>query len=282
MYTDLQEINRRPACFECYTAADLWTNEHTSSRMLAFHLDGSVDVSSRKSEFIDRSAQWIVSHFGLGQGKAAADFGCGPGLYASRLAAGGAAVTGIDFSQRSIDYAREQALRRELSIDYVRANYLEYASEKRFDLIVMIMCDFCALSPAQRRTMLAKFRTHLKPGGALLLDVYSLNAFNARKESAGYGPNLHDGFWSPDSYFGFANTFKYDAERVVLDKYTIVDEKRTRVVYNWFQFFDRESLTREIEHAGLAIKQFLGDVAGAQYDPSSHEFAVVARRPSAG
>ena len=43
---------------------------------------------------------------------AIADFGCGPGLYAQRLARAGLNVTGIDFSANSLQYAREVASNR--------------------------------------------------------------------------------------------------------------------------------------------------------------------------
>jgi len=118
------------------------------------------------------------------------------------------------------------------------------------------------------------------PGGAVLLDVYSLCAFDARKEAADYGFNLQDGFWSPDPYFGFLNTFKYPAERVVLDKFTIVEEARTRVVYNWLQYFDPDSLRAEVEGQGLRVQEVLGDVAGGAYDPAADELAVVIGRSS--
>lgn len=279
MYQQLKEINRRPAPFEHYTAADLWTDDYTSSSMLNYHLDGSIDLASRKTEFIEKSAAWIVSRFGLAEGKSVADFGCGPGLYAIRLAASGADVTGVDFSLRSLHYARERALAEGLSIDYVGANYLEFASEKRFDLITLIMCDFCALGPAQRRSLLEVFLAHLKPGGAVLLDVYSLRAFEAKEERATYAHNLLDGFWSPAPYFGFLNTFKYETEKVVLDKYTIVEETRVRVVYNWLQHFAVDMLKAEFEERGFVVDEILGNVAGASWDPEAHEFGMVARRP---
>jgi 2-polyprenyl-3-methyl-5-hydroxy-6-metoxy-1,4-benzoquinol methylase len=121
-YQCLTEINQRATCFERTTTADLWTDEHISSKMLAFHLDGAVDIACRRTELIDRSATWITFRFGLAEGKAVADFGCGPGLTASRLAASGAAITGIDFSERSLRYAREQLQRQGLGIDYVQTN----------------------------------------------------------------------------------------------------------------------------------------------------------------
>ena len=173
MFKELKEINSRPAPFEFYTAAGLWTNKHMAEQMLQYHLNESIDVSSRKAEFIDRSVAWIVSRFGLDNTTEVADFGCGPGLYAKRLAERGAKVTGIDFSENSLKYAKEVAEQEGLSINYIQANYLGYETTKRFDLIIMIMCDFCALSPMHRNIMLTKFYSLLKPGGSVLLDVYS-------------------------------------------------------------------------------------------------------------
>ena len=97
MFEELEKINTRPKPFEFYTASDLWTDEHTSKQMLSFHLNEDLDVSSRNAAFIDRAVEWIVSRFNVGSGTKIADFGCGPGLYAARLAQMQAAVTGIDF-----------------------------------------------------------------------------------------------------------------------------------------------------------------------------------------
>ena len=154
-YKELKEINSRPTPFQFYTADELWANEHTSKQMLEYHINEAIDVSSRNKIFIERSVEWIVSHFGIDRQTAIADFGCGPGLYTTPFAEREADVTGIDFSERSIRYARETAARKALDIDYVCQDYLEFETKKRFDLITMIMCDFCALSPMQRKKMLS-------------------------------------------------------------------------------------------------------------------------------
>jgi SAM-dependent methyltransferase len=278
MFEQLEKINTPPEPFEFYTAADLWTDEHTSEQMLKFHLDGKTDVSSRNAAFIDRSVDWITSRFNVGAGKKIADFGCGPGLYTARLARKQAEVTGIDFSKRSIDYAREIAAREGLSIHYVNRNYLDFDTRDRFSLVMMIMCDFCALSPVQRERMLTRFHTLLEPCGSVLLDVYSLVAFDEREEKAIYEADLLDGFWSPEKYYGFLNTFKYEKEKVVLDKYTLIEAARTRTVYNWLQHFRPEELERELRQCGFAVEGFYSDVAGAPFTPASREFAVVARK----
>jgi SAM-dependent methyltransferase len=276
LFEALEQINERPGPFEYYTAQDLWTDDYTSQQMLSYHLNGDIDVSSRNTAFINRSVEWIVSHFKVGAGTKIADFGCGPGLYATRLAKTGAEITGIDFSKRSIQYAQEIAIKDGVNINFVNRNYLEFDTDDRFDLILMIMCDFCALSPAQRNEMLAKFFTLLKPRGAVLLDVYSLKAFADRQEQASYEANLLSGFWSPHQYYGFLNTFKYEDEKVVLDKYTIIDAHRTRTVYNWLQYFGLDTLAKEFTEKGFVIEDTFSDVAGNPFDPGGSEFAVVA------
>jgi 2-polyprenyl-3-methyl-5-hydroxy-6-metoxy-1,4-benzoquinol methylase len=278
MFKELKEINTRPAPFQFYTADELWADEHTSKQMLEYHLNESIDVSSRNRKFIESSVDWIVTHFGVDKSTAVADFGCGPGLYTTRLAERGAIVTGIDFSENSIEYAKQVAAQKGLDIKYVQKNYLDFDTTDRFDLITMIMCDFCALSPEQRKRMLSKFHSLLKPDGSVLLDVYSLKSFNQKEESTIYELNQLNGFWSPDDYYCFVNTFKYEEEKVILDKYTIIEESRRRVVYNWLQYFSKESIKKEFEQNGFKVEEVFSDVAGKTFGPESPEIAIVAKK----
>lgn len=278
MFQDLQLMNQRPEPFVYYTAEELWADPYTARKMLEFHLNESIDVSSRNLAFIEKSVDWIASNFGLNAETSVADFGCGPGLYTTRFAERGARVTGIDFSGNSLAYARKVAVEKKLPIKYIQTNYLEFETEDQFDLITMIMCDFCALSPEQRRIMLSKFHRFLKPDGAILLDVYSLNAFKQREECAIYEKNQLNGFWSPDEYYGFVNTFKYEKEKVVLDQYTLIEASRKRVVYNWLQYYSPDSLKETFEESGFEVTAFYADVAGSAWAEDAGEFATVAKK----
>jgi 2-polyprenyl-3-methyl-5-hydroxy-6-metoxy-1,4-benzoquinol methylase len=278
MFQELEKINCRPEPFQFYTAEELWTDEYTSKKMLEFHLNESIDVSSRNIESISRSVDWIRSFFDLDNSKSICDFGCGPGLYTTRFAEIGYQVTGIDFSKRSIDYAKKVAVEKGLEITYIQQNYLEFETNKKFDLITMIMCDYCALSPVQRKKLLQKFYNLLKPDGAVLLDVYSLNSFDQRNEHSFYERNLLDGFWSSENYYGFLNTFKYKTEKVFLDKYTLIDKYRIRVVFNWLQYFSPETLSLELEGNNFRIESIYSDVSGSEFESGSGEFAVILKK----
>ncbi len=278
MFNELKEINSRPVPYEFYTAEDLWTDDYTSKQMLNYHLNESIDVSSRKKDFIEKSEKWIASRFNVNHKTEIADFGCGPGLYTTKFADRGAKVSGIDFSQNSISYAKKIAVEKGFDIKYFAENYLDFETTDRFDLITMIMCDFCALSPEQRKVMLSKFHSLLRPGGSVLLDVYSIYSFNQKEESATYEKNQLYRFWSPDDYYGFVNTFKYEKEKVTLDKYTIIEDSRKRIVYNWLQHFSPESLIKEFEASGFTIEDMYSNIAGKAFDSESPEIAIVAKK----
>jgi hypothetical protein len=90
--------------------------------------------------------------------------------------------------------------------------------------------------------------------------------------------NQLNGFWSSNKYYGFFNTFKYNEDKVVLDKYTIIEFDRTRTIYNWLQYFSPEKLEREFMEASFFVKELYSDVAGTPYNATWNEFAVIAER----
>ena len=106
--------------------------------------------------------------------------------------------------------------------------------------------------------------------------MYSLNFFNQKDELSTYELNYLDNFWSPDDNYCFINSIKYDDVKVTLDKYTIIEKNRKRVVYNWLQYFSVESLKKEFEENDLIIDDIYSDVSGNDYNSESLEFAVVA------
>ena len=60
VFKELKEINSRPAPFQFYTADELWTNEHTSKQMLEYHLNESIDASSRNKGYVAYCTSFVV------------------------------------------------------------------------------------------------------------------------------------------------------------------------------------------------------------------------------
>lgn len=277
MFETLEQINQRPKPYEFYTAAELWNDAYVSKKMLEYHLDETQDLASKNPVFINKVVDWIDSRFKI-NGMKICDFGCGPGLYTTRFAKKGADVTGIDFSERSITYAKNIASQKNLKIDYILENYLEFTTNQTFDLITMVYYDLCPLSPAQRKILFAKFYKYLKNDGYLILDVLSMNYFDSIREKNTYEYIAENGFWSANPYYAFLNTFKYENEELLLHKYTLFEKNRTRKIYNWLQCYHLESLKNEFQENGFQIIEHYSDISGTSYNPQSTEIAVVAQK----
>ena len=188
-----------------------WDDPHISEQMLAAHLNPDTDQASRRPATIEASVAWIIQELGLKSGDCVLDLGCGPGLYAARLAQHGLRVTGVDYSRRSIAYAQDFARQNGLDIDYRYQNYLELAYENCFDATLLIFGDFCPLSPAQRAELLTNVSRALKPDGYFILDV------TTRTHRLKYGNRNHwylveSGFWKTGPHLVLEEGFDYPEE----------------------------------------------------------------------
>ena len=272
MFDYLSDFCRRPAPFSRYTAKELWTMPHLSEQMLSYHLSQATDLASRRIETIDRTVRWIDAQVKL-NGKQLCDLGCGPGLYAQGFHALGAGVTGIDFSERAINYATDHS---DSTIRYLHADYLTDALPTGFDVTTLIYMDFCVLSPEQRSVLLYKIRQMLNPGGQLVLDVAGMGMYDSREEVSAVESNLMGGFWSAGDYIGMQKTFIYEERSLVLDRYAIVEPCSTWEIYNWFQHYSPKSILEELERHGFTVTQMTGGLAGENLDDRSELIGIVA------
>jgi len=269
----------RPAPFSAYTTPEFWDDPHVSAQMLALHLDPDASAASRPHAFVDRSVAWLVAELGLRAGDRVLDLGCGPGVYAHRLARRGVRALGLDASHRSVEHARAVADAEGLPAEFRVANYLVDDLGREHDAALLLYEDFCALSPAQRGGLLRRTREALRPGGAFVMDVTAAPRFATEHPGARHERDLDGGFWALPPYEGTHETWTYPELRLVLDRYTITKDGRTRQFWNWLHCLTREEVADELVAAGLLPTRVVGDLTGAPYDPTSPVLAVVARRP---
>lgn len=267
----------KPPAFSAYTTPAFWDDEHVSAQMLAYHLDPTTPAASRMPEFLDRSVKWIRQVVPLEPGSRVLDLGCGPGLYASRLARAGVTVRGLDASRRSVAYAAEVARRADLPATFDVGDYLVDDLGVGYDATLLIYEDFCTLSPAQRAGLLERVCAALRPGGAFIMDVTAVARFAREHPYREQAANLDGGFWAAPPYEGVHERFTYDDERLVLDRYTITKDGVTRAFWNWMHCLTPHQVSAELSAAGFAAPDLWGDVAGAPFDPTAETFAVVAR-----
>lgn len=275
MFHQLADFTAKPEPFSRYTTDRLWTDPHVARQMLRHHLDPESDLASRRASAIDGLVGWLDHRFAL-RGRRVLDLGCGPGLYAERMARLGARVTGLDFSPVSIAHATGSAARQGLDIDYIEADYLSAPLPGPADLVTLIYGDFCALSPDRRRLLLGKIAQTLAPGGSFVFDVFSLGQFEALAGKLEFAHHPDGGFWAEGEHFAFSAAFLYPDERVGLERYLVLTPNRSLEIFNWMQYYDPDTVTAELAAAGFGVSGILDIGTGAPWTPSATPFAVVA------
>ena len=274
----IKQLQEKPAPFTPGEAL-FWDDPHISAQMLKWHLDPNNDVASRRPETIQRSVDWLITTLGLHTGHHILDLGCGPGLYAARLAEKGLRVTGVDYSRSSIEYATRYAAEHRLDICYRYQNYLTLTDENQYEAALLIYGDLCPLSPDQRKTLLSNVHRALKPGGHFVLDV------TTRAHRRKYGNRngwyaAETGFWKPGPHLVLEDGFDYPEQSIFLDQAIVIEESEKISVYrNWFQDYDRATIIAELEQAGFAVQSIWNNLLGTPFTDDTEWIGLVAQRP---
>lgn len=239
----------------------LWDDEHISKGMLEAHLNPDLDAATRNHEFLDKSVKWIAEVAPPSQYAKLLDLGCGPGLYAERFAKAGYSVTGVDFSKRSIEYAKEQSMLSGSSIEYLYKNYLTLDYTQQFDLVTLIYCDYAPLSITDRLTLLKKVYQALKPNGKFIFDVFTPKM--RREESRTWHYYENGGFFSKKPHLLLEAVYQYDDDdKTELRQHIAVTDDDTNCYIAQGHFFTKELLMLEVQPIGFSTLEFFGDVAG--------------------
>lgn len=246
--------SNKPSLYEKGSAV-MWTDPYISQQILQIHLHPDIDLGSRKHSTIKSTAEWLLSQTNREE-MTILDLGCGPGLYTEIFAQNGHKVTGVDFSQNSINYAQNEAVKKGLDITYLQQNYLELdVPEKSFDLVTLIYTDLGVLNPDERSILLANIKKVLKPGGTFIFDVLNDKDLN-KKVSPKNWETAKSGFWRANPYLALSESYLYEKEKVVLSQHVIAENERTEVYRFWTHFFSHNDISEMLSPHGFTNMSF--------------------------
>jgi SAM-dependent methyltransferase len=279
-YTDfLKQISRltvKPSLFEPGEPY-FWDDPHISKSMLQAHLNPENDLASRKHNTIDKEVNHLLSSGILKPGDRLLDLGCGPGLYASRFAAKGIKVTGIDISRRSLNYANAQARKLKLDIEYRLLNFFELDFSAEFNAIVQTAGELNTFSDVKLNELLGKLHRALLPDGLLIFDV-TTRSLRLRESLKNGWYFSSRGFWRSGRHLVLQQGFDYPEENVWLDRYIVIDSDGVKAYHNWFHDYDLKTIRQVLMKAGFVTKYSWNDLAGTPYKAGGDWIAIVARK----
>jgi len=249
-----------------------WDDEHISKGMLEAHLNPDWDAASRKHRYIDRSVKWLASI--IPEGSKILDLGCGPGLYTMRLSDAGYDVTGIDYSRRSIAYAKEH----DTKTKYICQNYLEMDYTEEFDAITLIYCDYAALIPDERKTLLSKIHRALKPNGLFIFDVFTERTSKGKSDRTSWSYHENGGFWSDKPHLCLEAEHYFLNNTVKVNKYIVITEDSIREYIIWDTVFTKQTLLDEVAPFGFQMHGVYDDVCGSPYTGEADTLCFVLKK----
>lgn len=254
-----------------------WNDPGFSRRMLKEHLAQRHDAASRRTPIIKRHVDWIHRKVLNEQPSRILDLGCGPGLYATRLAALGHECLGIDFSPASIDYAWKHAPD---GCSYILSDVRTAAFGVGYDLVMFIYGELNVFKISDARALLKKARTALKPGGRLLLEISTFDAVEQLGNQPATWYSSPGRLFSDKPHLCLMESFWDEKQSVATERYLIVDAatgKVTRYAAS-SQAYDKEAIQALLNDVRFTEVKFHPSLTGKEEAGVDDFMVIVARK----
>lgn len=250
-----------------------WNDPDFSRRMLKEHLSQKHDAASRRISTIKKQVDWIHGYLLDGRPSRILDLGCGPGLYAARLAALGHVCRGIDFGPASIEYAVNHAPENcSFTLGDVRTT--DFGSG--YDLVMFIFGEFNVFKPEDAKSILSKAYMALNPGGKLLLEVTMCDAVYGLGNQPATWYSAEDELFADEPYLCLMEPFWDDEQAVAIERFYIIDVASGEVTrYSAStQAYTEDEFREILQNAGFTKIEIYPSLLGKE-DPSQRELFVL-------
>jgi SAM-dependent methyltransferase len=230
----------------------IWTNEHISKTLLEAQLDESMNAGSRKPKNREIIVNWINKN--IKPSSRIIDLGCGPGLYSYDLGKLGHYVFGINFNKASYEKKKKNKTIENL-IEYKYCDYLIDTFTGKFNLAIMIFCDFGVLIPNDQIVLMNKIKNILDDDGIFIFDVFGLSAMENINETRHWTISHGNDFWSNEPYLLNTEIKKYEDVNTIGTRYYLINQNTGKIneFILWDQYYNEKSINKLMEDNGFNV-----------------------------
>lgn len=232
----------------------LWRGESFAERILVEHLDDTHGAASRVGEEQLTQIGWLWHKLKLRPQAHVLDVTCGPGLYAVKLAQRGCHVTGVDFSETALAYARQAAVEYGVAdlCHFVEQDVrqLQY-TEPQFEAAILLYGQLESFDKREAQTLLQQLAHGLKPGGRLCIE--GLNQDTVDQEDSSWWYTDEQGVWGDEPYLHLGERFWYADEGLAVERYHIIHLQTGRMeeVHICNQTYSVQAMTAMLQAGGF-------------------------------
>lgn len=200
-------------------------------------------------ELTTKEVDFMLGYFNLQPGQRVLDLMCGYGRHVIALSRKGMAVTGIDNLEDYISEIRETTDKEELPVKLELEDVLSYKFEGDFDLAICMGNSLNFFDADDTQLLLTNVAKHLKPGGHLLINSWSLAEIVIK--------NFKEKSWSQfgETRFLTDSKFLFQPSRIETESLIIFPDKQTETKRGVDFIFSLNEMESMLQKSGLVMKE---------------------------
>lgn len=224
-------------------------------------------------ELTTKEVDFMLSYFNLQPGQRVLDLMCGYGRHVIALSRKGMDVTGIDNLGDYISEIRETVDKEELPVKLVHENVLKYNIEGDFELALIMGNSLNFFDAADTQLLFNNVAAHLKPGGHLLINSWSLAEIALK--------NFKERSWSQvgESKFLTDSKFLFQPTRVETESIVIFPDNRTETKMGIDFIFSLNEMESMLQKSGLVMKEVFSIPGKKKFTVGEPRAYIVAGKP---
>jgi SAM-dependent methyltransferase len=251
--------------------------------MLKEHLSQKHDAASRRTRTIKKQVDWIHNFVLDGKPSRILDLGCGPGLYAARLAAFGHFCHGIDFSPASIEYAVNHApdiVPAGGNCSYTLGDVRTTDFGTGYDLVMFIFGELNVFKPKDANSILNKAYAALNPDGKVLLEVTTYDAVYELGNQPATWYSAENELFAEDPHLCLMEPFWDDGQSVAIERFYIVDAAsgEVRRYSASTQAYTEDEFREMLRNAGFIKIEMFPSLLGKEDSSERELFVLIAHK----
>ncbi len=220
-----------------------------------------------------KETDFIVQYFGLQPGNRVLDLMCGYGRHALALAEKGIEVTAVDNLADYIDEIKNTAAGKGLPVEAIQADAASYTAVGNYDLAICMGNSINFFPEKDVNHIIATVAASLKPGGAFLINSWSLAEIAI--------PQFRAKTWSPLGELKFITDSKFLFQPTRIESETLMlspdGSSETKMAIDYV--YSVAEMEKMFEAAGLRLKEMYSFPGRKKFAVGDSRVYMIAEKP---
>ncbi len=222
-------------------------------------------------EKAEEEVDFIVDILGLPENAKILDLCCGLGRHSLRLAKKGYNVTGVDFSQRYLEIAKERAKKKVINVDFIQGDMKTLTFREEFDAVINMFTSFGYFERDEENLMVLKGVSNaLKQGGKFLIDVINRDWIIRHFRERDWR-EIKGGFLLENRKFDIARSINYA-------KWTVIHNGKRIEKNISLRLYSFHELKSMLESVGLSVMDTYGGFKKEEFTFDSFHTIILSEK----